>query len=399
VTPQSQEAQLLTEVEARALAVRAQGFGVRYAEPVDVLRWLGAIQLDSVNTLARSHELTVQARYGRYDVPSLLDRIYGDRVGFEYWGHSASWIDIKDLDLFRHRMARMRKLGRGASTVNKEVRDEHAALYDEVLARIEAEGPLDASAFTGTRPAGGWFNHKPIKQVLEDLYDQGVLMCSGRTQTFGRRYDLAARVQPTDTADELSSEAAAYELVICSVARLGVGTAKDVADYYRLHRWQSPWRDALAAAVQDGRITETRVDGWRGPAYADPSALAGSLTTPEHEPAFLSPLDNLLWDRPRVARVFGFEHTFEIYKKPETRRYGYYVLPLLADGQLGGRADLKHDRQVGVLMVHGLWLEGARPKAAAAALRRLAEHLGVNGIEIARVEPAAEKRAVESALR
>lgn len=116
------------------------------------------------------------------------------------------------------------------------------------------------------------------------------------------------------------------------------------------------------------RVQPTKVKGWRGLAYADPLALEGSLTTPEHEPAFLSPLDNLLWDRPRVVRIFGFEHTFEIYKKPETRRYGYYVMPLLANGRLGGRADLKHDRQAGVLLVHGLWLEGARPEDAVTAL-------------------------------
>ncbi|AKU16830.1 winged helix-turn-helix domain-containing protein [Luteipulveratus mongoliensis] len=373
---------MLTQDEARALAVRAQGFGLVYHEPVDVLRRLGAIQLDSVNAVARSHELTIFSRFGQYDVTALLDRIYADRCGFEYWGHSASWIDIADIALFQHRMARMRALGRGATTVNKQVRDEHADLYAEVLDRIDAEGPLTASDFAGVRPDGGWFNHKPVKRVLEDLYDQGVLMCAGRGKGFTRRYDRASQVLGTAAPDDPGSDEAAYRLVVRATARLGVATAKEVADYYRLQRWKAPWRDALTAAVTDGQVAETQVAGWCGTAYADPAALDGPLTPPEHRPAFLSPLDNLLWDRPRVKRVFGFEHTFEIYKKPERRRYGYYVLPLLAAGELGGRADLRYDRHASVLLVQGLWLEGATADAVGSALRCIADHLGADDISL-----------------
>lgn len=388
---------MLTQDQARGLALRAQGFGRSYDEPVEVLRHLGAIQLDSVNVVARSHDLTVFSRFGPYDPAALVERIYSDRAGFEYWGHSASWITMPDYPLFLHRMARMRELGRGATTVNKDVRDEHAALYQEVLARIDAEGPLDASQFSGERPDGGWFNHKPVKRVLEDLFDQGTLTCSGRTAGFARQYDRPERFLPPEApTTDPGIESAARELVLRSVRRLGVATAKEVAEYYRLHRWKAPWREALAAVVADGQVAEVAVDGWRGVAHADPAALDGPMSAPTHPPTLLSPLDNLLWDRPRVKRLFGFEHTFEIYKKPEQRRYGYYVLPLLVDGRLAGRADLKHDRQADVLQVHGLWLEGAGPGDAAVALGRLGKHLGVGEIAVGRVEPSHEAAAVRA---
>ncbi|YCK35278.1 winged helix-turn-helix domain-containing protein [Actinomadura sp. ATCC 39365] len=373
---------MLTEEEIRALALRGQGFGESYRRPVDVLKRLGVIQLDSVDVLARSHELTVFSRYGAYDPLHLNQQVYDDRTGFEYWGHSMSWIDLADYPLFLHRVEHLRESGRGASTVNKEVRDEHAELYAHVLDMVDAKGPVSAADFSGAG-SGGWWKLKPAKQVLEDLFDQGVLMCAGRTQGFARQYDRAERVLPprTDTRNP-GQERAAYELIVRAVARMGIGTAREVADYYRLHKWPAPWREALARAVADGRVTELKIPGWRGHAYADPACLDGPKTLPDHPPTFLSPLDNLLWDRKRIQRVFSFEHTFEIYVPAERRRYGYYVLPLLARGALGGRADLKLDRQHGVLQVRGLWLEGASPQEAAAALRTLAQHVRADDIAL-----------------
>lgn len=308
---------MLSQEEARALALRAQGFGVPYAEPPEVLRTLGVIQLDSVSTVARSHELAVYSRFGSYE----------------------------------------------ASTVNIGVREEFADVYDHVIARITAEGPLSAADFGGERQgAAGWWNHKPAKRVLEDLFDQGELACADRTEGFARVYDLAERVVPAHVNRvDPSRAAAARELLIA---------------------------------------------GLRGVAYALPEVLDGPRDVPVHRPVFLSPLDNLLWGRGRIRRLFGFEHTFEIYIPEARRRYGYYVLPLLAKGRLGGRADLKLDRTQGVLRVKGLWLEDAVAddpscaQNAAAALRDLARHLGAQAIELSRDRggPPAQVSAVSALL-
>jgi hypothetical protein len=382
---------LLSQDEVRALALHAQGFGRTYDEPLEVLHALGAVQLDSVSTVARSHELAIYSRFGPYETKALYDRIYADRQGFEYWGHSASWLPYADYALFQHRVEKMRETGRGASTVNIEVRDEFAEIYDEVLGRITAQGPLGAADFEGAKKgAAGWWNHKPAKRVLEDLFDQGRLMCAERGANFARRYDLAERVRPesADAADP-GEAAAVKELLHAGLRRCGVARPAEAADYYRLQRWKAPWRDALAELVREGRAVEERVDGWRGPVYATPEALAGDRGVPEHPPVFLSPLDSLLWDRGRVRRVFEFEHTFEIYVPREKRKYGYYVLPLLAAGRLQGRADLKLDRAGGVLLVRGLWLAGAAPADAAAALHDLAGHLGAGEVAVDDGEGAA----------
>lgn len=391
---------MLTTEEARGLALRAQGFGRDYGKPVDVLRFLGAVQLDSVNVVARSHELVVYSRFGSHDTAELYDQIYGDRAGFEFWGHSASWLPYEDYQLFLHRAENLRAEGRGASTVNIGVRAEHSDLYQVVLDRIRDEGPLGAADFAGDRRGeAGWWNFKPVKRVLEDLFDQGVLMCAGRTAGFARLYDLASRVLPVGTpTDDPGPEEAVRQLVARSVRALGVATGREVADYYRLHRWKMRWQQALDELVADGVVAEVRVEGWKGTAYAIPEVLDGPRTVPDHAPVFLSPLDNLVWHRPRVLRIFGFEHRFEIYIPAERRQYGYYVLPLLADGRLEGRADLKHDRQNGVLRVVGLWLDGADPAHAAAALRSLADQVAAPGIAVEAAYPASAATHVKRIL-
>ncbi len=370
----------LSAVEARALALRAQLFGSPTIEPIDLLDQLGAIQLDSVNVLARNHLLIPLARIGPYEVGDLHQAIYQQRRGFEYWGHMASWLPMRDYRYFLPRMKRMRDEARGWW---KEIRAQNAALYPVIMERVRAEGPIGAAAFEDPRGGRGtWWDWKPAKLVLEDLLDTGDLMCSARTAGFARLYDLPERVLPPglDVSVPSEDEADRY-LLRRGLDSLGVATALEMADYYRLRG--PAVRAAIKALAGEGAIAQVEVEGWKQPAYASLTALAGSLEPPEHEPTFLAPFDNLMWHRDRVERIFGFHYRVEIYVPEPKRQYGYYVLPLLARGALVGRADLKLDRQASALRVRGLWLEaGAEPGDAEAALQRMARQLNAADIHM-----------------
>jgi uncharacterized protein len=370
----------LSAAEARGLALRAQLFGsVSSIEPMQLLDQLGAIQLDSVNVLARNHLLVPFARLGPYSIEKLHAQIYERRRGFEYWGHMASWLPMRDFRYFLPRMERMRGEVRGWW---KEIREQHAALYPLVLERVRAEGPLGAAAFEDPRGGrGSWWDWKPAKLVLEDLLDMGSLMCSGRTTGFARLYDLPERVLPSDldTSNPGEAEARRY-LLKRGVEFLGVATAVEIADYYRLRGAAN--RTTLASLLADGEIVQVEVEGWKGTGYSTRAALEGSLDLPEHAPTFLAPFDNVLWQRDRVERMFGFRYRVEIYVPGPKRQYGYYVLPLLARGNLVGRADLKLDRQANNLRVRGLWLDGAYPGEAESAVRSLARQLGAADVDM-----------------
>ncbi len=368
----------LSAAEARGLALRAQLFGAPVSKPIELLlQRLGAIQLDSVNVVARNHLLIPFARLGPYSVDELHHAIYSERQGFEYWGHMASWLPMADFRYFLPRMQRMRTEVRGWW---KQIREQHAELYPLIMERVANEGPVGAAAFEDPRGGRGtWWDWKPAKLVLEDLLDMGSLMCSGRTAGFARLYDLPERVLPQglDVSDPGETEAERY-LLQRGLTCLGVATAAEIADYYRLRNARRVFQEL----VSDGAFVSVEVEGWRNPAYSTRAALEGPLDVPDHAPTFLAPFDNLLWHRDRVERIFGFRYRVEIYVPEAKRQYGYYVLPLLAHGGLVGRADLKLDRHANVLRVRALWLDGAEPGEAESALETLATQLGAADIDM-----------------
>jgi uncharacterized protein YcaQ len=93
--------QTLSLAQARRIALAAQSFVPEAVAPkgvaalAKIVLRLGAVQIDSVNVLVRSHYLPVYSRCGSY-APALLERAAydGTRALFEYWGHEASLLPV-----------------------------------------------------------------------------------------------------------------------------------------------------------------------------------------------------------------------------------------------------------------------------------------------------------------
>jgi uncharacterized protein len=391
--------------QARRVALAAQGLAApARATPAGpaalraTLERLGAIQIDSINVVARSHELVLHARAGPHDRAAFDRVVYRRRAGFEYWAHAASFLPI---DRYRLCLPRMRRLAASTRGWWVDVRQRNRHLYAPVLDRIRADGPLAASAFRdpdGPR-RGSWWDWAPAKHVLEDLFDQGVLLVHDRVN-FERRYDLAERILPAgiDTSEPGPLEAA-VELTLLAARHLGVGTAADLADYYRLRPVEA--RPALAEAVAAGLLQEVAVAGWSRPAYLLPGTRVPRRVA--HPPVLLSPFDSLIWSRERTERLFGFNYRLEVYVPAAKRVHGYYVMPVLAGGRLVARVDPKHDRQGGALLLRGLHLEPAADPAdtvaaTAAAAHRLAAHLGADRVEVGDAMPAPLARELRATL-
>ncbi|MBD5634538.1 MAG: YcaQ family DNA glycosylase, partial [Candidatus Eremiobacteraeota bacterium] len=315
--------------DARHVALAAQGFGVagpahagRRAIAAVVAR-LGCVQIDSVNVLVRSHYLPFFSRLGDYDVTVLDDLLYGKRRAFaEYWAHEASIVDFERWPLLRWRMERART-GSGMWRSVARVNAEQPALVERTLERIAAEGPLAASDFEGSRSQGSWWGWSDTKRALEFLFWSGRLTTRRRRPSFEREYDLVERVIPAEVRARETSEASAYrELLRVAARALGVATESDLRDYFRLDLGDA--RRALAELVEAKELAEVSVEGWRAPAYVVPP-----LRIPRRAPgrALLSPFDNLIWNRPRAARLFAFDFRLEIYTPAAKRIHGYYVLP------------------------------------------------------------------------
>jgi len=392
----------ITPRTARRIALAAQGFGrTSPATPGrkrvrDLVRRLGVVQIDSVNVVARTHYLPAFSRLGDYPREALEAEAWGSRRGlFEYWGHEASLLPMELQPLLRWRMARAEagEMWTGLARFGRERR----AYIDGVLKEIERRGPVTGAEFNDApRGAPGWWEWSDGKRALEWLFWAGMITTKTR-RGFERVYDLTERALParivgTPTPDEADAQ---RELVRIAARALGVATAADLRDYFRLPVAEAKAR--VAELVEAGELTPAAVKGWRQPAY-----LAAGARTPRKvaASALLSPFDNLIWTRDRTERLFGTRVRLEIYTPAHKRTHGYYVLPFLEDEAITARVDLKADRQAGVLRVQAAWREpdatAQTPERLAAALRRMAGWLGLEGVAIA--EKGDLAGALESAI-
>jgi uncharacterized protein YcaQ len=361
---------------ARRIALAAQGFAEpRPAGPVDVRRLrrmvdrLAVVQIDSVNVLSRSHYLPAFSRLGPYR-RGQLDALAGRRREmFEYWAHEASFLPVRLQPFLRWRMADAEQHAWGSMV---RIQRERPGYVQEILDRVRAEGPLKASDLAEPKPErpGTMWNWHAGKVALEWLFYSGVLTARERTAGFERVYDLTERVLPPHivAAPTPDPAEAIRELVRTAARALGVATERDLRDYFRLR--PAPARAAIAELADAGELLPVEVTGWEAPAWLDPAARRPRWIRAR---ALLSPFDSLVWERPRVERIFGFRYRLEIYTPAAKRVHGYYVLPFLLGDQLVARVDLKADRQAGVLRVQASHAEEGAERALAGAA--LAEEL------------------------
>jgi uncharacterized protein YcaQ len=375
----------LSLATARRVALAAQGF----TDPLPtgpvtkrhLRRVLGRtqlLQIDSVNVFQRAHYLPPFSRLGPYDM-GLVDRMaFRDHELFEYWGHAAALLPVSFWPLMQWRMERSRTEG---GWPGMRAQPEFLA---EVLAMVRERGPVGAGEIReGERNKGTWWSWDDTKIALEHLFVCGDVTTAGR-RSFERLYDVPERVLPAAvlSAPVPSREEAQQELMRLSARAHGVGTERDLRDYFRLRPADA--RAALLALLDSGELLPVEVEGWQQPAYLSPEAAFPRKVT---RSALLSPFDPLVWERARTERLFDFFYRIEIYVPAPKRVHGYYVLPFLHDEAIAARVDLKADRRAGVLRVLASWLEpGHEPldvaTALAAELRKAADWQGLADVVI-----------------
>ena len=370
--------------DARRVALAAQGFtDPRPRGRVDrrhfrrVLDRLATVQLDSVNVIARSHELVFFSRLGSYDRDALSRWLWGSREVFEYWGHEASVHPAE-----RHPLLRWRMSGEHVWGGVRHAARDNPELVAAALAEVAERGPAligDLDVHRSSPRTESWWGWGEGKRVVEHLFYTGQITAV-RRNGFSRAYMLPERWLPADVlATPTPTEAdARRELLLVAARAHGVGTARDLADYYRLNVPAAA--KLLPGLVADGALVPVRVEGWRQPAYMHPEARLPRRRLRAR--ALLSPFDSLIWERQRTERLWGFPYRIEIYTPAAKRIHGYYVLPFLLDESLVARVDLKADRPAGVLRARATWAEDGvdRSRVAtdlAAELAEMASWLGL----------------------
>lgn len=356
---------------------------------------LGFVQLDSINTVARAHDLILFARRPRYR-PGALDTLYSrDRALFEHWTHDAAVIPM---EFYPHwHMRRTRDAERLKKAWSKDRRAGFEAQYQSVLDHIRDHGACSSSD-VGTdekKGSGGWWDWHPSKTALEYLWRSGALAVTGRSG-FQKRYDLTERVIDDALADPARAPDTEQTIDWCcnqALDRLGFASHSELAAFWG-HIRPAEAQVWVRQALAKGTIIPIDVqnaDGSLRGAYARPDLPDDPAihTPPSARLRILSPFDPALRDRKRAEQLFGFHYRIEVFVPEPKRTYGYYVFTILEGDRLVGRIDMKAFRAEDTLKIRALWPERGtrwgkgRTRALKAELARILPLAGVSQISFA----------------
>ncbi|WP_062560847.1 winged helix-turn-helix domain-containing protein [Paracoccus aminovorans] len=388
---------LLTNRDARRLfldrhlLLRPGAGPGRGADLEGVLTALGFVQVDSVNTLARAHDLILWSRRGQYRPAALESLIARQRAAFEHWTHDAAVIPMRFYPMWRLKFARDE--AHMQRRWPKWRREGWDAEFDSVLRHIADHGPASTSDLGGDEPrgSGGWWDWHPSKTALEYLWRSGRLAIRHRSG-FRKVYDLAERVIPEAQRAARLDDAEILDWALSSaLERLGFATSGELAAFFQIATPDEA-KAWCARALAAGRIAEIEVqaaDGQRRRSYALPGLAerVAALPEPSGRVRLLSPFDPALRDRARAERLFGFRYRIEIFVPAARRQYGYYVFPVMQGDRLIGRLDARRDGDA--LAVRAFWPEPgqrmgkARLAGLMAELQRLLPLTGGRDIRLA----------------
>lgn len=332
-------------------------FGNGKTGALKVVEHLGYIQIDTLSVVARAHHHTLWNRLPDYQEHFLHELLEKDKTIFEYWSHAASYLPICD---YRFSLSQKQLFASGKSHWFEQ--DKKVNSY--VLDRIKAEGALQSKDFEHKRNTpGNWYEWKPAKKALEQLFMEGKLMVAKR-QGFQKVYDITERVLPNgiDTSTPTEQEVATH-LIKRAVQANGLVQEKEIA--YLRPKLKEHIKKELQHLVKSGFLVELKVENKPETYFSTQEQLNG-LNGPKtnNEIHFLSPFDNAIIQRKRVQNLFNFNYQIECYVPEAKRNFGYFCLPILYNNQFVGRLDPKADRKTKTFYVKQLHFEkGFKPTA------------------------------------
>ncbi|EAR49618.1 hypothetical protein OG2516_12551 [Oceanicola granulosus HTCC2516] len=338
-----------------------------------VVAALGFVQVDSVNTLARAHDLILWSRRQRYR-PAALPPLLEARRVFEHWTHDAAIVPVEFFPHWRHNFARHRaRMDRRWARLQGE---DYRARFDEVLRRVADTGPVTAAEARGAEGgngSGGWWEWHPSKAALEYLWRAGELSIT-RRESFRKVYDLTERVIPPEWLNRRTDEAETIDWALdAALDRLGFATPGEAWKFFDIAR-PAEAADWAKRGLASGALIEVDIesaDGSHRRALARPGLPDEAAPETGGRVRVLSPFDPALRDRARAERLFGFAYRIEIFVPAPQRSYGYYVFPVMEGARLIGRIDMK--REAGRLAVAAFWPEPGAPLGRGREARLRAE--------------------------
>jgi len=322
---------------------------------LEVIRRLGSIQFDPIAVAGRNHDLMLHARVAGYG-PAWCDELYERRRIFETTNKALSFIPASEVPWYRV------NAGRKGLRFHAAALTENAAVAERVLERIRADGPLSSADFE--RESGAtkdWFGmpENAVRSVLEAYTVAGVIGLARREGNV-RYYDVVERLLPAELlAREVPEREQLRHKQLSRHRAHGLLGAGGAGGTFARIANPDVRKELHKEMVELGELVPVEIDDIRGKRFVRSTEVAALEAPPEppRSVAFIAPFDSLLWDTALLAKLFDFDFVWEGFFKPEKRRWGYYVLPILFRDRFVGRIEPRIDRNAARVEVLGLWWE------------------------------------------
>ncbi|WNJ15921.1 DNA glycosylase AlkZ-like family protein [Pontibacter sp. G13] len=345
----------ISKTEARKMAMSHQGllstkpFGSGKASVKRTVEHLGYIQLDTISVIERAHLHTLWTRNTHFQKNWLYEAI-NQKALFEYWSHAASILPMSE---YRYSLPRKHRILSG----EKHWFKKDINMMNEVLQIIRSEGPKMSRDFeSGNSNGGSWYDWKPVKKALEQLFMEGRLMISHRNK-FQKVYDLPERVLPPDIDTSFPTESEMAEYYILSHLR-SHGLAQISEFCYLQGWWKKRVNQKIKELLEAEKLLEIKVEGIESTFITTTEtveAIQGKRARKQIH--ILSPFDNAIIQRKRLKSLFDFDYQIECYVPKPKRKFGYFTLPVLWGTEFIGRLDAKADRKSKEFNVWNIWQE------------------------------------------
>lgn len=340
----------------RRIALAAQGllqaepYGRGLAGARKAINHIGYVQIDTISVVERAHNHVFQSRVPNFQ-SDMTNQLLLNRDIFEYWSHAAAFLPIKD---FRFSLPYKHAIKSGQTHWYRK-RDKK--LMNELLARVRSEGPLRSRDLeSGNSKRGGWWDWKPAKKALEQLYMQGDLMVSSR-EGFQKVYDLTERVLPADVNTQMPSmDEFAAHLLEQQLRCHGLVSLKGLTYLRRNPELRKAMKALLDEKLAENSLEQVKLSN--GEVFLmEAGALERRLPRASNQMRILSPFDNTVIQRDRLKALFEYDYQIECYVPEPKRQYGYFSLPLLYRDEFIGRMDCKSHRKDNCLEIKSLHWE------------------------------------------
>lgn len=330
--------------------LQSQPFGQGIAGARNAIDHIGYVQIDTISVVERAHHHVFYSRVPKFK-PAMTNQMLLDGDIFEYWTHAAAFLPIAD---FRFSLPYKHAIKSGQT---HWYRNPDRKLMGELLARIRSDGPIRSQDLeSNTSKREGWWDWKPAKKALEQMYMEGDLMVCDR-EGFQKTYDLTERVLPSHVDTHMPSmDEFAVHIVDQQLRCHGIASLKGLTYQRRNSELRKTVKSLVLERLSQGLLEQMQLPS--GEVFIlETGALDKRLPRLSNRMLILSPFDNSVIQRERLRSLFQYDYQIECYVPAAKRQYGYFCLPLLYRGEFIGRMDCKVHRKDRHLEIKSLYME------------------------------------------